>query len=84
MSDRSACADHAAPVAPIDERDLYVRIQAEFREMPMLTLSAPQAARLFNIEPARCDRVLGALVRDGVLSTDGSQFARAIGLRCSM
>jgi hypothetical protein len=45
--------------------------------MPGLTLTVRQAARLFSIEQARCERVLGALVRDGVLTTDGTKFIRA-------
>jgi hypothetical protein len=68
---------HPARVAPTDERSLYVRVQGEFREMPGLTLTLRQAARLFSIEQTRCERVLGALVHDGVLVTDGSKFARA-------
>jgi hypothetical protein len=70
--------DRAVRVAPAtDERTLYIRVQGEFREMPGLTLTVRQAARLFSIEPAQCERVLGALVHDGVLATDGLTFARA-------
>ena len=54
-----------------DEENLCIRIQAEFREMPGLRLTVPQASRLFNIEPIRCERILGALVRAGHLATDG-------------
>jgi hypothetical protein len=59
-----------------DERDLYIHVQGEFRSMPGLTLTVRQAARLFSIEQSRCERVLGALVNDGVLATNGSIFAR--------
>ncbi len=45
--------------------------------MPGLTLTARQAARLFSIEPARCEQVLRALVDEGFLSTNGSKFTRA-------
>jgi hypothetical protein len=39
--------DHALRVAPAtDERTLYVRVHGEFREMPGLTLTVRQAARL--------------------------------------
>ena len=61
--------------APHKEHDLCTRIQSEFREMPGLTLTLPQASRLFSIEPARCERVLGALVDAGHLATDGKAFA---------
>ena len=74
--------DHALRIAPAtDERTLYVRVHGEFREMPGLTLTVRQAARLFSIEPAQCERVLGALVHDGILATDGLNFARAGGGR---
>ena len=35
--------------------------------MPGLTLTLPQAARLFSLEPARCERILDALVHAGLL-----------------
>jgi hypothetical protein len=60
-----------------DEIDLHTRIRAEFGEMPGLRLTLPQAARLFNLEHARCERVLGALVDRGALSSDGKAFVRA-------
>jgi hypothetical protein len=56
---------------------LQMRVSAEFREMPCLTLTLAQAARLFSIDAARCERVLSALVDRGVLATDGRTFARA-------
>jgi hypothetical protein len=43
--------------------------------MPGLTLTLSQASRLFSIEPTRCERVLGALVNAGHLTTDGRAFA---------
>ena len=49
---------HTVPsIAHPEERDLCTRIQAEFHEMPGLTLTLPQAYRLFRIEPLRCERV---------------------------
>ena len=41
-----------------DEHTLCARIRAEFDEMPGLNLTLLQAARLFDVEPARCERVL--------------------------
>jgi hypothetical protein len=60
-----------------EECELHRRISAEFREMPGLTLTLAQAARLFNLEPTRCERLLRSLVEGGVLITDGRAFARA-------
>jgi hypothetical protein len=57
--------------------DLELRLRAEFAEMPGMRLTLPQAARLFNLDPAQCEGVLSELVRNGVLSNDGRRFARA-------
>lgn len=65
-----------APPAGDQDDDLRVRIAAEYREMPELKLTLAQAARLFSLDPVRCERVLDALVRRGVLTTDGRTFAR--------
>jgi hypothetical protein len=82
MRSPSNQADHTSGITETTaERTLYVRVHGEFHEMPGLTLTVRQAARLFSIEPARCERVLGALVYDGILATDGLKFARADGIR---
>ena len=66
------------------EHDLCARVWAEFREMPGLNLTLPQAARLFSLDCAHCARVLDALVLSGALATDGVGFARAdSGRRCA-
>ena len=66
----------------IDEYDLRIRVRAEFREMPGLKLTPAQAARLFDLEPARCERVLDALIRDGVLALErGTYVRRDVGRR---
>jgi hypothetical protein len=46
-------------------------------EMPGLKLTFWQAARLFNLDAANCERVLGALVASGTLSAAGGAFMRA-------
>jgi hypothetical protein len=38
------------------------RVQCEFLEMPGLRLTSPQARRLWGLEAATCDALLGALV----------------------
>ena len=71
------------PLTPAhpDDLELHRRVLAEFREMPGLRLTLTQAARLFDIEPTQCQRVLGSLVDAGRLATDGRQFAAADGVR---
>jgi hypothetical protein len=58
-----------------DESVLF-RVWGEFAEMPGLTLTLPQAARLFQLESTRCERVLGLLVDTGQLVLRGSTFLR--------
>jgi hypothetical protein len=38
------------------------RVQGEFLEMPGLRLTLPQARRLWGLDAASCDALLGALV----------------------
>jgi hypothetical protein len=45
---------------PTDE--VLRRVQCEFLEMPGLRLTGPQARRMWGLEPAACDALLGALV----------------------
>ena len=59
------------------EGALQARIRSEYQEMPGLRLTVSQAARLFGVELASCERVLNALVVDGELSTDGRRFLRS-------
>ena len=38
------------------------RVQGEFLEMPGLRLTTPQARKLWGLDAAQCDALLGALV----------------------
>jgi selenocysteine lyase/cysteine desulfurase len=68
-------AVHAGPsIDHAHEQQLRVRVTGEFREMPGLTLTLAQAARLFSLDPERCERVLGALVQHGVLVRQGASW----------
>jgi hypothetical protein len=64
-----------------DDRDLHVRIHAEYQEMPGLKLTLAQASRLFNLEPTRCAQALNALVDGGLLRAEGQAFLHARGGR---
>ncbi|MGE3843087.1 MAG: hypothetical protein AB7I50_16050 [Vicinamibacterales bacterium] len=50
---------------PID--GLLLRIVAEYREMPGLSLTPAQAARLWGLPSDVCSAVVDTLVREGVL-----------------
>ncbi len=63
---------------------VHARVQAEYHEMPGMRLTTAQAARLFNLEPASCASVLDALVKDGILWTNGREFLSSkVGKRCA-
>lgn len=57
--------------AHTDRRDAAARhmlleqFRSELRETPGLALTLPQAARLFNIQPETCERLVSALTKEG-------------------
>jgi hypothetical protein len=55
----------AAPVA------LLQRVREQYRDMPGLKLTTPQAIRLFGVAPSVCATMLGALVMEEFLSRTG-------------
>lgn len=68
----------------VHDDTLHQRIRAEYNEMPGMRLTLPQAARLFNLEPAHCAEVLRILVKNGALWTNGREFlARNAGRRAA-
>ena len=60
-------AERHPPRGTVTEAVLAVRIKAEFREMPGLSPTLTQAARLFGVGPDECARVLLELERDQFL-----------------
>jgi hypothetical protein len=57
---------------------LLHRIRGEFREMPGLTLTLRQAARLWTLDPLVCDVALRILVEERYLErTSRGAFRRA-------
>ena len=53
---------------PMDFEAIVRRVRAEFLEMPGLSLTVPQAGRLWGLDQEICQRVIGALI--------GSSFLR--------
>jgi hypothetical protein len=52
---------------PSSIRHLTRRIEAEYAEMPGLTVTLAQAQRLFNIDRPTCALVFTTLIKHGVL-----------------
>jgi hypothetical protein len=64
---------HAPPLAA-----LLRQVRKEYRETPGLTLTKPQAMRLFGVAPSVCAAMLRALVMENFLSRAGDgQFVRS-------
>lgn len=64
-------ARHARPVA------LLTLIRSEYLEMPGLSVTLPQAARLWNVDTEECSDALETLVRDGFLRKSRAMYLRA-------
>lgn len=63
---------------------LWRRVRAEYDEMPGLTLTLPQAVRLFNVAPDDLEPLLLAMVREGFLVRGpGGTYRRTGCPRCS-
>lgn len=55
--------------------DLAQRARAEFREMPGMSLTTAQAARLWQLSPDTADALLAELVQAGFLvRRDGQRY----------
>jgi hypothetical protein len=53
--------------SPAQFRELLGRVAAEYAEMPGLSLTLPQAQRLWSIDPATCLAVFSALMHQNVI-----------------
>jgi len=68
--------------------DVLRRVQGEFLEMPGLRLTEAQARRLWGLDAASCDALLGALVDSNFLfrTRDGAfmRVERAMPVKASL
>jgi len=59
-------------------RTLFERVRAEYAEMPGLSVTLPQAQRLWAVDRATCEEVFSRLLSGGVLrKTTRGRFVRA-------
>jgi hypothetical protein len=58
--------------------DLCRRIMQEYRDLPALCLTVPQAARLFQVETVRCVEALQELETAGFLHRIGQRYFCAV------
>jgi hypothetical protein len=66
-----------APTKPTLTPQLLTRIRGEFREMPGLRLTLPQARRLLGLDMVTCSAALAVLQAAGVLTRRDGAFMLA-------
>ena len=52
--------------------ELLQRIEGEYRELPALSVTAPQAERLWGLDSTTCSFVLMTLIQRGILRRTAS------------
>lgn len=77
--ERLLSAERARSDRPVVLADAVRRVRAEFLEMPGLSLTAAQAARLWAFDAALCDEVLAALLDTRFLVRSHGLFVRPCG-----
>ena len=65
----------------LDRDDILRTIAGEYREMPGMRLTRTQFARLWNLEAALCEEIVGELIARGDLSEDDDG---RVGSRCDV
>ena len=55
------------PATTVALHELLCRIEAEYREMPGMCVTQPQAQRLWGLDSTTCSFVLTTLMQRGVL-----------------
>ena len=58
--------------------DLVSLIRAEYREIPGLSVTLPQAARLWNADQRQCREALEALIDEGFLHRFREMYLRSM------
>jgi hypothetical protein len=67
-------------MASVEDVDLVQRMRGEYLEMPGLSLTEQQAARLCGLRPRQCREVLNRLVGEGFLQqTRNGRYVRRDG-----
>ena len=61
-----------APSATTGLHEVLQRIEGEYRELPALSVTAPQAQRLWGLDSTTCTFVLTTLIERGVLKRTAS------------
>ena len=71
----AATSEHARRTKPQTTaalHELLQKIEGEYREMPGLSVTAPQAQRLWGLDSTTCGFVLMTLIQRGILKRTAS------------
>ena len=72
------CESSISTAGHVDLRKRADVIRSEYLELPGLSLTTPQAQRLWNLDRETCQRVLDVMVREKFLKrTADAQYVRA-------
>lgn len=69
---RAVVAEHTRQES--ERRDALRRVQADYREMPGLSVTLPQACRLWSLSPQLCASLLNQMISSGQLARKGDRY----------
>lgn len=70
---RAVLADHKRRES--DRRDAVLRVEADYREMPGLSVTLSQGCRLWSLPPDLCASILEQMIAGGQLKRRGEQYS---------
>ena len=70
---RALLAEHARLES--ERREAQRRVDADYLEMPGLSVTLPQGCRLWSLSPALCRSILDQMVARGRLKRRGDQYS---------
>ena len=70
---RAVLAEHSRRES--ERRDALRRVEADYREMPGLSVTLPQGCRLWSLSPDLCASILDQMIQGGHLKRRGEQYS---------
>jgi hypothetical protein len=69
---RAVVAEHTRQES--ERSDAFRRVQADYNEMPGLSVTLPQGCRLWSLSPQLCASVLNQMISSGQLARKGDRY----------
>ena len=70
---RAVLAEHSRRES--ERRDALRRVEADYREMPGLSVTLPQGCRLWSLPQDLCASILDQMIQGGQLKRRGDQYS---------